>query len=113
MVMNNWKRFSGGKGNGVQRMSTSKKTTTGGRNQGSKKMGAKKGGGKKSKKSRSDKAIVPTEALERKWQAEQDARTLMEASHILESDSRVSRAKKVAEEQAKVAREAAEAINHL
>lgn len=49
----------------------------------------------------------------KKWQAEDDSRTLTRATEILKDPSRVKAARKVAEEQAEAAQKAANAIKQI
>lgn len=51
-----------------------------------------------------------TRKLEERWRAESDMRILAETAKILEQPQRVAAAKKVAQEQARAAQEAAQAV---
>lgn len=87
----------------VMRKSKKNKQSSGG----SKKMASRK------KAKRGLSSPTSPAQQEAKWRAESDADALMRAKEILEDSERLKRARTVAEEKAKVAREAADSIKQL
>jgi hypothetical protein len=112
MGFDNWKRFATGvKNNGVRRVPTSKKVK--GAVATSDKMAQKPRKNKKVKRHKKPEEVPSTRNLDLKWRAESDADTLMRAKEVLDDQSRLKRARNMAEEKAKTAQAAAESIKQL
>ena len=110
MGFDNWKRFASGvKDNGVRGVPSSKKNEGSGKR--GKKLAQKSKKGKKAK--RSKVPAIAEIAADAKWRAQSDADALMTAKEILEDKSRLKKARVVADEKAKVARQAADSIKQL